>query len=89
MANLTSASPPTFAFTSLMHSLHVQVKADELLFGAYQTRHYRLAPYLFDVERLSDFEARVQTGSLARVGFFAVKRVDGERGLATPFPLED
>jgi hypothetical protein len=59
--------------SGLYNFLIAQVREGEELFGLYDhCRGYRIAPALYSVERLADFELETQRGAMVSVAYLAV-----------------
>jgi len=79
----------TYFISTLLDALTRRVREGEILFGVYEGDQHRMAPYLYDHERLIEFERQVFQRVLRRRGFYAVEHELANRGLLREFrPLE-
>lgn len=86
--NLEIEQKSTYYFAQLYSYLTGELESGELLFALYTRRHMRLAPYIFDVERLSDFEWQASRGLLRTDGYYAVPYDLGDAALRRIEELE-
>jgi hypothetical protein len=83
--NLHSDGAATYLTSSLFRALHTDLTDDELLFGVYLRGDVLMVPFVWDEERLIDFEQQVCDDMLVRQGFFGVRRDIAEAGLRREF----
>ncbi|MBF9127621.1 hypothetical protein I0C86_01205 [Plantactinospora sp. S1510] len=83
--NLSNEGEPTYRISKLFRELNRSLEPSKLLFGLYERGIYRLAPYIYDEERLFNFEEQVARGTLSRVAYFAVYRDIADEGLKRDF----
>ena len=62
----------THVLAALYNELRAQLGNDEWLFAVYDSASHTLAVQITDARRLLDFEPRVRSGELTRLGFYAV-----------------
>lgn len=76
---------PTHSLSDMWAALIASIHPNEVLFGVYRrllmTQTVLQAVHLPDIERLADFETQVATGSVERVGFYALAADEADRGL--------
>lgn len=83
--NVSENHQPTFVINKMFRALTKLVPDDQLLFGIYSHDSYRIAPYLYDEERLAEFEHQVATGSLSRCAYISIPRDVANEGLRRDF----
>lgn len=79
--NLNADGPATYVTSSLFQTLSSALADGELLFAVYLRGDVLVAPFIWDAERLIDFEQQVPDRVLSRRGFFGVRRDLAEAGL--------
>jgi hypothetical protein len=84
--NLEEAAAPTYVVTHLYLQLTAQLAPQELLFAVYERPSYMMAPYIYDPQRLSDFERQVADRILVRRCFYAVPHDLADQGLRRESP---
>jgi hypothetical protein len=83
--NLSPVGDPTYVITTLYRRLMASLAEDELLFAVYSRGRVIMAPYLWDEERMLEFECQVQEGGLRRHGFYGVDLPAAKAGLLKDF----
>lgn len=83
--NLAERGQATYVISRLYQELRAAIIGDELLFALYRRGDILLAPFIWDEERLIDFEKQAQAGVLDLLGFYAVPRAVAESGLLQDF----
>jgi hypothetical protein len=83
--DLDALDRPTYVLVESFEMLRGKLMQEEVLFGLYSNGSYELAPNIWNVVRLLDFESRVSSGALLRIGFYGVLTSNANRGMATPF----
>jgi hypothetical protein len=83
--NLRADGAATYLVSSLFHALNSDLVGNELLFAAYLRGSVLIAPFVWDEERLIDFEQQVRDHVLQRRGFYGVHRDIAEAGLLCEF----
>jgi hypothetical protein len=87
--NLLNEGEPTYIVARLFRELSGRLRDDQYLFAVYDRGSFRLAPYLYDEERLLNFEEQVADGALRRIAFMAVEHAVADEGLKRDFPIPD
>jgi len=82
---LDLSAKPTYLMSELYRELTSKLRRDELLFGVYDNRRYKIAVFLVNEERMMDFERQVLTRKLRRIAFFALASRQAEVGLVREF----
>ena len=83
--NLTGNSEPTYKISMLFRELSRSLGPSQVLFGLYDRGKYKMAPYIYDEERLFNFEEQVADGSISRIAYLAVDADHADEGLQRDF----
>lgn len=81
----TGEAAPTHYASSMFARLTSLLTPNELLFGVYARPDFSFAVYLFDEERLLQFEVQVADWKLERRSFLALNRDTATEGLEREF----
>ena len=83
--SLKENSLPSYIVASIFKELNALKNTGEYVFAAYDRGKYKIAAFIYNEERLMDFEAQAIGGNVKRVGYFAVKEKDANKGLSQDF----
>ncbi len=83
---VTTEEPQTFHTVALWRTARSHLSEGEVLMGVYRNETHLFAVFIFDEERLLQFEIQVADWIVQRIGFYALQRTQADLGLMREYP---